>query len=83
MMVSPQYRISLSFGALSPSIKDQLAEIGLHAPSSDMFEKVRVSLCTLRIQGYIPRSTHDAACKKLIGAIAKEARPLAEMEAQS
>lgn len=68
--------IELRLGALSPSIKEQLAEQGYSTGQAAVFQGIADALCTLRIQGYLSKAIHDQSCRRLINAVAKSARPL-------
>lgn len=69
--------LSLRFGAVSPPIEQQLNEagytLGMSAPK---YERAADSIVYLRVQGYLTMSACDAARKKLMKDIAKEAREL-------
>lgn len=65
--------LTLNFGALAGTIKEQLKEQGLKINKYDInFEKIRDSINMLYLHGYISESEKEKKFQKLFNAIKKQ-----------
>lgn len=70
-------RLTLSFGAISPPIEQQLQEKGLTlGMSAPKFQRAVDSIVFLWLHSYLTKAQVDSARKKLMKEIAKEAKDL-------
>lgn len=67
-----EQNITIFFGALSPSLAEQLAPYELEASKIENFQKLNDSITRLYLNGYCPPSIRKKMEDKLFKAISKE-----------
>lgn len=75
-MSEPQTTLGLHFGALSPTIKTQLEEQGLHLDhaSIEHYQKDADAITRLMVRSIIGVSIAEKARKKLVNVMGKEVK---------
>lgn len=71
-------KITLDMSGISPKFNEQLAKYGLILDHPDRYDRIKESLCMLKLHGYIPRSKYDWGKNKLFDEILAASREIKE-----